>query len=104
MIELALLYVTFPDQETAARVAEAVIDERLAACANLLAPCVSVYRWQGEVARDREAPALFKTTPALAGKLRDRIAALHPHDLPVIEGWPVAVGAAVADWVAAETG
>jgi periplasmic divalent cation tolerance protein len=103
VIETALLYVTFPDQDAAARVAEAVIDERLAACANLLAPCLSIYRWEGEVERSREARALFKTTPALAKKLRDRIAELHPYDLPVIESWPVGVGSAAAAWIAAAT-
>lgn len=104
MNEIALLHATFPDQTEAARVAEAVVSERLTACANLLAPCLSIYRWHGEVERSREVPALFKTTPDLAEALRARIAELHPYELPVIESWLVGAAAAVAGWVAAETG
>ena len=104
MSDVALLYATFPDPAEAARVAEAVVDERLAACVNILAPCTSIYRWQGVIERGDEVPALFKTTPQLAGQLRTRIEALHPYDLPVVETWPVAASAAVSAWVAAETG
>lgn len=103
MSDVALLWSTFADAADAERVAEAVIAERLAACVNILAPCTSIYRWQGEVARGSEVPALFKTTPELALRLRARIEALHGYDLPVVEAWPAAAGDAVSDWVAAET-
>jgi periplasmic divalent cation tolerance protein len=102
--DVALLFATFADQTDAERIAETVLAERLAACVNILAPCTSIYRWRGAVERGGEVPALFKTAPELAERLRERIAALHPYDLPVIEMWPVAAGAAVSDWVAAETG
>jgi periplasmic divalent cation tolerance protein len=104
MSDVALLHATFADAAEAERVAAAVLAERLAACVNILAPCTSLYRWKGQVERAQEVPALFKTTPLLARRLRDRIAALHSYDLPVIETWPVAAGEAVAGWVAAETG
>ena len=104
MRDIALLHVTFALRADAERVAEAVLAERLAACVNILAPCTSLYRWKGEVDRVEEVPALFKTTPILARRLRERIEALHPYDLPVIETWPVAIGTAAAEWVAAETG
>jgi periplasmic divalent cation tolerance protein len=104
MSDIALLYVTFPNRTEAERVAEAALAERLAVCVNVLAPCLSLYRWNGEVARDEEVPALFKTVPRLVEPLRAHIEALHPYDLPVIEAWPVAAGAAVAAWVSAETG
>ena len=90
MSDVALLYVTFPSRGDAETVAETVLAERLAACVNILAPCVSIYRWQGKVERGEEVPALFKTMPQLAGRLRARIEALHPYDLPVIETWPAA--------------
>jgi periplasmic divalent cation tolerance protein len=102
--DVALLFATFAVKADAERVAEAVLAERLAACVNILAPCTSLYRWQGAVERSDEVPALFKTTPELAEPLRERIAALHPYDLPAIEMWPVAAGAAVSDWIVAETG
>lgn len=104
MSDIALIWVTFADAAEAERVAETVIGERLAACANVLAPCTSIYRWQGKVERGREVPALFKTAPALVEPLRTRIAELHSYDLPVIEAWPVSVADAVFDWVLNETG
>lgn len=104
MSDVALLFSTFPSRVEAERVAETVLTERLAACVNILGSCHSIYRWQGAVERSDEVPALFKTTSQLAGPLRDRIAALHPYDLPSIEAWPVSAAAAVSDWIAAETG
>ncbi len=99
-----LLYCTFPSRAEAERVAEALLNERLAACVNILAPCASLYRWEGKLERGEEVPALFKTRPMLAERLRARIAELHPYDLPVIEAWPAEAGPAVARWMAAETG
>lgn len=104
MSDIALLWCTFADRAEAGRVAEAVIDERLAACANILAPCESIYRWQGEVERGQEVPVLFKTTSQLVTPLRERIAALHSYDLPVIETWPAGASPGASEWVAAETG
>ena len=104
MSDIALLHVACADRAEAERIAETVLAERLAACVNILAPCNSLYRWNGTVERGEEVPALFKTTPILARRLCDRIAALHSYDLPVIETWPVAVGERVAGWVADETG
>lgn len=103
MSDIALLYATFADKADAERVAEAVIGERLAACVNILAPCTSIFRWQGEVGRGEEVPALFKTTPALAVPLRDRIVALHRYDLPVVEMWHAAASDAVAGWIARDS-
>ncbi|WP_025560703.1 divalent-cation tolerance protein CutA [Sphingomonas sp. UNC305MFCol5.2] len=104
MSDIALLFSTFPSRVEAERIAEIVLAERLAVCVNILAPCLSIYRWQGAVERGEEVPALFKTTPQLAERLRDRIEVLHPYDLPTVEAWPVSAAAAVSDWVAAETG
>lgn len=104
MTDTALLYVACADRAEAERIAETVLTERLAACVNVLAACHSLYRWNGTVERGEEVPVLFKTTPMLARRLRDRIAALHSYDLPVIETWPVAAGERVAAWIADETG
>ncbi|QIG79610.1 divalent-cation tolerance protein CutA [Stakelama tenebrarum] len=103
MSDIALVYATFPDRDTAGNVAETIVGERLAACANMLADCTSVFHWDGKVARESETPVLFKTAIALTTPLRDRIAALHPYDLAVIEAWPASVSDAVFAWVAAET-
>ena len=104
MTDIALLHATFASQAEAERVAETVLAERLAACVNIHAPCISIYRWRGAIERAEEVPALFKTTPILARRLRDRIAALHSYELPVIEAWPASANEAAASWIDAETG
>lgn len=103
MSELALFYVTFATRADAERVAETILAERLAACANILAPCTSLYLWHGSLERAEEVPVLFKTRPMLATRLRDRIAALHPYELPVIESWIAATTPAAGAWVEGET-
>ena len=103
MGEIALLYSTFADRADAERVARTVLDEQLAACVNVLPPCMSIYRWRGEIAQGEEVPALFKTSPALEQRLRERIAELHRYDLPVVESWPATTADTVCDWIAAET-
>ena len=104
MSDIALLHATFADRADAERIAETVLAERLAACVNIMAPCTSIYRWQNVVERAEEIPTLFKTTPELAARLRARIEALHPYDLPVVEAWPAGASAAVSAWIAAESG
>lgn len=103
MSDIALVHATFADAAEAERIGEAMVAAQLAACVNLLGPCMSIYRWQGAVERGDEYRALFKTTPELARELADAIAAQHSYDLPVIEIWPAAAGDAVIDWVRTET-
>jgi periplasmic divalent cation tolerance protein len=84
------VYAVFADAGEAERISSAVVEERLAACANILGPCRSIYRWQGKVEEADEVPALFKTTAEAAPKLIARIAALHSYDVPAIVTWPIA--------------
>lgn len=77
--------------------------EALAACANILPACRSIYRWQGEIERDEEVPTLFKTTASGADALIARIAELHSYDVPAIAVWSIERALpAYADWVASE--
>lgn len=101
---IALLWATFADAEEAERIAETVLNEQLAVCVNVLAPCASIYRWKGKIERGSEVPALFKTSCANAERLHRRIEALHNYDLPVIETWHARASAAVFDWLQIETG
>jgi periplasmic divalent cation tolerance protein len=95
---IATVYAVFTDAAEAERIAETVVAERLAACANILAPCRSIYRWQGAVERAEEIPALFKT--AQPDALIARIAALHSYDVPAAVAWPIAQAhPPYADWV-----
>ena len=100
-----LVLTNLPDRASAERLADALIGQRLAACANILAPCRSVYRWKGEVRHDEEHPMLIKTTAEGYAALEAAIRAGHPYELPEIIAVPVERGLpAYLDWVAAETG
>lgn len=101
----ALLVITnLPERAAAEKLAEALIARRLAACINILAPCRSVYRWQGAVQHDEEHPVLIKTTRAAYAELEAQIRAHHPYELPEIIAVPIERGLpAYLDWVAAET-
>ncbi len=101
--DIAILHATFANAEEAQRIGRSMVEERLAACVNLLGPCASIYRWNDGIETATEHRALFKTTPELARELADRIAALHSYDLPAIEIWPAAAGDAVAQWVDTST-
>ena len=99
-----LVLTNLPDRAAAERLADMVIERRLAACVNILAPCRSVYRWKGAVQHDEEHPMLIKTTaeryPALEQALREG----HPYELPEIIAVPIEQGLpAYLQWVAAET-
>jgi periplasmic divalent cation tolerance protein len=100
-----LVFTNLPDRAAAERLAESLIEKRLAACINILAPCRSVYRWKGAVQHDEEHPMLIKTTAARYAALEDAIRAGHPYELPEIIAVRIGPGLpAYVDWVAAETG
>jgi periplasmic divalent cation tolerance protein len=101
----ALLVLTnLPDRETAERLAGALVEQRVAACVNVLAPCGSVYRWKGAVQREEEHPVLIKTTAERYPALEAAIRAAHPYELPEIIAVPIERGLpAYLAWVDAET-
>jgi len=99
-----LVLTNLPERAAAERLAGLLVEKRLAACVNILAPCRSVYRWQGAVRHDEEHPMLIKTTaeryPALEQALRSGL----PYELPEIIAVPIERGLpAYLQWVAAET-
>ena len=83
------VYAIFADAEEARRIGGAVVGEQLAACVNLLGPCESIYRWQGEVETATETAAIFKARAVKAEALVARIAELHSYDVPAIVIWPI---------------
>jgi periplasmic divalent cation tolerance protein len=104
MPEIVSVYATFGSEEEARRVARALVEERLAACANILAPCHSVYRWQGKMEEAEEVPVLFKTSTAQGETLLARIAELHSYDVPAAMVWPIADALdSYCQWVVQET-
>src|SRR4051812_43746398 len=88
------LHVTAPDSAVAERLARALIDERLAACVNILPGVRSLYRWQGKVCDDAEVLCLVKTRAALFERVKARIIELHPYEIPEVLAFAVADGSA----------
>ncbi len=83
------VYATFPSDDEARRIGRQLVEERLAACVNILGPCHSIYRWQGEVEEATEVAAIFKTAAPRASQLIDRLAALHSYDVPAAVVWSI---------------
>ena len=95
---------TFPDEESARRVGRTLVEERLAACANVVPGVVSIYRWEGAVETAEERLVLLKTRAALVERLAERLVALHPYAVPEVLSLEVDRGAAAyLRWVADET-
>jgi periplasmic divalent cation tolerance protein len=91
---------TAPDRSVAEELAERLVEERLVACANLVPGVRSIYRWQGTIQRDDEILLVLKTTDEAVGRLRRRLSALHPYDVPEILALPVQEGLdAYVSWV-----
>jgi len=99
-----LVLTNLPERDAAERLAGLLVEKRLAACVNILAPCRSVYRWQGAVRHDEEHPMLIKTTAERYPALERALRAGHPYELPEIIAVPIERGLpAYLQWVAAET-
>ena len=99
-----LVLTNLPDRATADRLADALIERRLAACVNILSPCRSVYRWKGAVQHEEEHPMLIKTTSERYASLEAAIRAGHPYELPEIIAVPIERGlGAYLDWVILQT-
>jgi periplasmic divalent cation tolerance protein len=93
---------TFPDPEKAAEIARVLVEERLAACVNLVPQIRSIYRWKGEVCDEAETLAIAKTTQDRAEALHARLIELHPYEVPEVLALPVSGGhAPYLDWVGA---
>lgn len=104
MTDVLVVLVTAPGAEEAARLARTLVEERLAACGNVVPGLRSIYRWEGEVRDEGEALLLLKTTRARFAALRERVLALHPYEVPEVLALPVeAGGERYLAWVGAET-
>jgi len=103
-LESVLVAMTnLPDEASATRVAKAVLEARVAACVNRLAPCQSEYWWQGKLELAQEWPLLIKTTRRQYAALEAVIRAEHPYDVPELIAWPLAAGLpAYLIWVQSE--
>jgi periplasmic divalent cation tolerance protein len=99
-VSVVWIYAVFADAEEAERIGRTVIEERLAACINVLSPVRSIYRWKGKVETADEVAAILKTHHWRSDALIARIAELHSYDVPCVVSWPIdKIVGAYADWV-----
>lgn len=104
MTAILLVLTNVPDEDCATHIARTLVERGLAACVNILAPCRSVYRWQGRVEETHELPLLIKCPAAGYPALEEALLALHPYEVPEIIALPVTAGLpAYLGWVAEET-
>ena len=102
--EVVVVLTNLPDLAAANTLAQLLVEQRLAACVNILAPCSSVYRWQGRIETATEIPMLIKTAASLYPRVEAVIRANHPYELPEIVSVPVETGLAeYLRWIATES-
>ena len=103
-METLLVLTNCPDEATANAIALALVEEKFAACVNILPRVQSVYRWQGAVESASEIPLLIKSTVGRYAELEAAIRARHPYDVPEIIALPITQGLpAYLNWIATET-
>ena len=93
---------TFPEMETARRIAHQLVTEKLAACVNLVPAVESIYHWQGKIENAAEVLAFFKTTVRRYPAFEEKLKGLHPYDVPEILCFGIEGGfQEYLDWVVA---
>ncbi len=104
MTGLVSVYVTCTSRSQATDIGRTLVQERLAACANVLPGMVSYFVWEGVLHRDREVALLLKTRAALFPSVETRVRGLHSHDVPCVVAWPlVGVSEPYRRWVEEQT-
>lgn len=94
---------TAPDADTGARIAQVLVEERLAACVNVVPGVRSIYRWHGAIEDAQEVLLVIKTHAERVSALAERLCALHPYDVPELLALPVDGGLApYLQWVTEE--
>jgi len=93
MAEKVLLALsTFPDREAAQRVANQLVTEKFAACANILPAVESIYRWKGKIESGNEALVFFKLSEDRQSAFQEKLRSLHPYEVPEIIFLPISGG------------
>ena len=103
-MDTLLVITNLPDAESARALATKLVEQRLAACANILSPCLSIYRWEGRLEEAEEVPLLIKTSAPRYAALEEATRAYHPYELPEIVAVRIEKGLPdYLAWVAAST-
>ena len=101
-MEIQLIITNLPNRDVALKLATRLVESGLAACVNILAPCTSVYTWQGSLETTEEFPLLIKARILNYGAIEKEIQSMHPYELPEIIAVPLADGLPkYLNWVAA---
>src|ERR1700730_6540528 len=90
--EVVLAFSTFPNVETARRIARELVTENLAACANVIPKIKSIYRWQGKIEQEDDTLVLCKRTADRCAAFEEKLKSLHPYDVPEIICTPISEG------------
>lgn len=102
--QACVVLVTTGSETEAETIATALLEERLAACVNILSPVRSVYRWQGKIVDDREWLLVIKTRAERFAAVETRVRALHSYEVPEVISLPLLAGSAdYLDWIVTET-
>ncbi|MEW6738394.1 MAG: divalent-cation tolerance protein CutA [Nitrospirota bacterium] len=91
-METIVVYITAPNEDEAARIAKAIVEERLAGCANIVKGIRSIYSWQGKIEDDAEVLMIVKTQRHLFEPLKRRVKELHSYTVPEIIALPIIEG------------
>ena len=98
-----LIYITTENQAEAERIGQILVEERLAACVNIIDGMHSIYRWEGKLTKDSETVLIAKTTETKTSDLTERVKELHGYDCPCVVALSIEGGNdAFLNWVAEE--
>lgn len=104
MTPAIMVYVTAGDRDEALMISRAVVNERLAACANIFPEITAVYRWEGAVSEATEVVIILKTTDVQLAELTARIKELHSYDCPCVAAISIEGGNPdFIDWITQQT-
>lgn len=104
MTDFIVTYVTVSSMEEAKNISYALVESKLAACANIVPSITSVYTWQGKICEDQECLLIIKTRKELFLPLREKVKSLHSYTVPEIIALPVVEGSkSYLDWIKDET-
>ena len=104
MSKFIVVFVTCGSEDEALKIARALVEERLAACANMISPLRSIYRWEGKIWDEKEWLLIIKTQRSKFEDLAKRVKALHSYSVPEIIALPIAEGSpAYLNWIEENT-
>ncbi|MEX1123300.1 MAG: divalent-cation tolerance protein CutA [Balneolales bacterium] len=103
-MKVYFVYITTANHDDASLIGRALVEENLAACANIIEPMTSIYRWEGRIQQDQETVLIAKTTEKKIDELTKRVKQIHSYDCPCISAIPVEAGNAdYLNWIAETT-